>query len=311
MNLKARFAGLFPFATLATMTLVGSVCAQESQILSLRQDGTLTWTNSQTNGYCGFEFTEELPGRWASAPDPYWNLRVTSVVMTATVPMKEIQARALYLRLASSTNPLPRKDMYDVEGKGIPQFVEADYIELAKIARLSRFRSGEGHDYSDDFESCRSMKHYFEPAGAVDWAGVRIHSPVAGTVDRLEQEWAGTQVRIQSREFPAFYFIVFHVKLGKPLTVGESLAAGQVLGTHVGNETTSDIAVGVNTPKGWKLVSYFEVMADALFDRYRLRGLSARSDAIISKEARDNQPLACTGETFQSPGTIANWVPLH
>ncbi len=67
----------------------------------------------------------------------------------------------------------------------------------------------------------------------------------------------------------------------------------------------------MNTPTGWKLVSSFDVMADALFDRYRLRGLSARSDALIGKEARDNRPLARTGETSQSSDTIVNWVTLR
>ena len=54
-------------------------------------------------------------------------------------------------------------DFYDIDAKGIPQFAGVDYIELAKISRISKFRSGIGHDYSDDFEQCRSMKHYYMP----------------------------------------------------------------------------------------------------------------------------------------------------
>lgn len=41
------------------------------------------------------------------------------------------------------------------------KFITTDYIELDKIDRVSKFRSGIGHDYRDDAESCRSMKHYF------------------------------------------------------------------------------------------------------------------------------------------------------
>ena len=44
-------------------------------------------------------------------------------------------------------------DTYDVDANGIPKFVTVDYIELGKIYRISKFRSGEGHYYSDDFES--------------------------------------------------------------------------------------------------------------------------------------------------------------
>jgi hypothetical protein len=45
-------------------------------------------------------------------------------------------------------------DPYDIDTYGIPKFVNVNYIELEKIHRISRFRSSEGHDYSDDFESC-------------------------------------------------------------------------------------------------------------------------------------------------------------
>ena len=49
---------------------------------------------------------------------------------------------------------------YDLS-KGIPQIIDNDWINLDKIAQISKFRSGAGHDYSDDFERNRSMKHYF------------------------------------------------------------------------------------------------------------------------------------------------------
>ena len=76
-------------------------------------------------------------------------------------------------------------------------------------------------------------------------------------------------------------------------------------------QTTSDIAVGVNTPTGWKLISYFEVMTDSLFATYQTRGMSSRTNVVISKEARDGDPLTCIGGTFQGPGTLPNWVTLR
>src|ERR1035441_5603408 len=160
----------------------------------------------------------------------------------------------------SQETRIPSHETYDLNSNGIPRFVKSDYIELGKIERISRFRSGVGHDYSDDFESCRSMKHYFQPSNTVNWASIQIRSPVPGTVSRLDQEQlagSGTQIRIKSRDFPAFYFILFHVQTNSPISVGDSVSAGQLLGTHIGSQTTSDIAVGVNTPTGWKLLSYF------------------------------------------------------
>ena len=202
-------------------------------------------------------------------------------------------------------------DTYDVDTNGIPRFVDTDYIELAKIARISKFRSSAGHDYSDAFESCRSMKHYFQPKNDVDWSSISIFSPVSGTVSRIFEEWAGTQAQIRSAEFPAFYFIIFHINSVHPLNVGDTVDVGQLLGNHIGSQTMSDIAVGVNTPNGWKLISYFNVMTDSLFGGYQGRGLTARSEVIISEAERDADPLTCDGELFQNQGNIESWVTLN
>ncbi len=205
-------------------------------------------------------------------------------------------------------------ETYDVNSNGIPRFVKSDYIELAKVARVSRFRSAAGHDYSDSFESCRSMKHYFQPGNAVDWASVEIRLPVAGTVSRLEPERlarSGIQIRIKASAFPAFYFILFHVRTNGLVSAGDSVSAGELLGTHIGTRSTSDIAVGVATPKGWKLLSYFDVMTDSLFATYQARGIGSRTNVIISKEARDKDPLTCNGGEFAAPGHLLNWVTLR
>ena len=210
-----------------------------------------------------------------------------------------------------STSSSDNDNIYDVDAKGIPRFVTVNYIDLSKIDRISKFRSGEGHDYSDDFESCRSMKHYFVPKDGIDWTTVQVYSPIKGKVIRTIQEWAGTQVQIYSDEYPAFYFAIFHINLVNPLNEGDEISAGQLLGTHIGSETWSDIAVGVTTPDGRKLVSYFDVMTDEVFQAYQARGLSSRSDVIISKEARDADMLNCSGDAFMNTGQIENWVYLN
>lgn len=208
------------------------------------------------------------------------------------------------LRTAASNS------VFDAEAHGIPRFVEADYIDLSRIASISKFRSGEGHDYSDDFESCRSMKHYFKPRADIDWATVRLFSPVTGVIVRIEEERAGTKLDIQVDKFPAFIVSIFHVKLIAALRPGDKVAAGQILGTHIGRQTYSDVAVCVNTPKGRKLVSYFDVMSSRVFQGYRARGLASQDVAIISKESRDADPLSCQGDKFTSRSHGQDWIVL-
>ena len=91
----------------------------------------------------------------------------------------------------------------------------------------------------------------------------------------------------------------------------DEVTEGQILGTHIGKKTMSDIAIGVNTPGGWKLVSYFEVIADVVFQNYIARGVSSRNAVIISKQARDAAPLTCNGEDFVDSGNLVNWVFLN
>jgi hypothetical protein len=156
-------------------------------------------------------------------------------------------------------------DTWDIDKSGIPKFVGTNYIELDKIYRISKFRSSVGHDYSDAFEHCRSMKHYFEPESDVDWATVKIYSPVTGKITRVEEEWAGTKIEIASDDYPAFRFSIFHIKSPVQRNVEETVVAGEQLGTHTGSQTMSDISVIVNDPTHQgRMVSFFNVMTDAL-----------------------------------------------
>jgi hypothetical protein len=204
--------------------------------------------------------------------------------------------------------------LWDIEANGIPQFVSSDHIELAKIDMISKFRSGVGHDYSDDFESCRSMKHYYMPFSNLDWSAVNIFSPVNGAVVSLSTESfpnSGKQVHIRSTDYPAFNFKIFHVNVTEGLSVGDSVTAGQIIGTHISDITYDDIAVSVSTPSGHKLISFFSVMNNSLFQTYISRGAQSREDFIISKVVRDSDSLNCTGETFGTSGTIENWTSLQ
>lgn len=200
---------------------------------------------------------------------------------------------------------------WDVAAQGVPKLATHNYIDLARIDRISKFRSGIGHDYADDFERCRSMKHYFQTPQDASAASVRIYAPFAGTVTRTIQEWAGVQIHITSKDYPAFTAILFHVNPTVSLSDGTQLAAGQRIGTHIGSQTMSDITIAVSEAAGRRFVSWFHAMSDGVFAAYRARGMTSRDQAVISKAARDAAPLTCNGETFASEGTLGNWVALN
>lgn len=203
---------------------------------------------------------------------------------------------------------------YNIDEEGIPKFVKNDFIELSKIERISKFRSGTGHDYSDDFESCRSMKHYFSMdstiAPTTNYVS-SVFSPVNGKITKIDNESGGnggSQIWISSDDYPAMVFKIFHVNKLQSIANGKKVVAGENLGTTNGN----DIAVEVNTGKGYRLISYFDVMTDSLFARYQNRGINSRTALIISKEERDANPVQCDGETFpnQYETFYQDWIFL-
>jgi hypothetical protein len=202
--------------------------------------------------------------------------------------------------------------VYDLDARGVPKFITHDYIDLTKIARISRFRSGIGHDYSDAVERCRSMKHYFQPNAGIDWGTITISAPINGTVTAVRDETTfGTQLQIVPNAQTAFTVILFHVRPTAAIVEGAVVAAGQPIGTHVGTQTMSDVAVRVNTPKGLRFVSYFDALGDTIFQTYVSRGITARSTMIIAAAERDADALQCSGEQFLNAGTLDNWVELR
>jgi len=200
-------------------------------------------------------------------------------------------------------------ETYDVEANGIPKFIESEFIELDKIYDITKFRSGVGPDSSDDFESCRNMRHFYGPKRDIDWTSVEIFAPVAGKIVFLNVEQNGTTIIIQPEAYPAFNVAIFTVNPG-PFTLMETVSAGQKLGNHNTSESTSGIEIGVRTPQGYKLISYFDLLPDELFQPYADRGVIHPNVLIISKDARDADPLTCTDGYIDDPGNIENVVVL-
>lgn len=216
---------------------------------------------------------------------------------------------------------------YDIVTKGIPQFVEKNFTQLNKIEKISKFRSGFGHSYTDGNETCRSMKHYFNPFQRFrDNDIVEIYSPVNGIINSVLNDGHGASIGLKNKEVqikcddqPAFVFILFHCDIisetiasGKKVKAGELLGYGRLYYDDLQQYSTSfDIAVSVNTPAGMKLISYFDVLNDQIFHEYVSRGANSRNDFVISRETRDKSPLQCNGETFLDSGILENWVTLN
>ncbi len=229
---------------------------------------------------------------------------------------------------------LPTTAVFDPENEEIPKFVKHNFIELDKIDKISKFRSGYGHDFSEGTEeSCRSMKHYLWPKGGEpgkyhdsSWMKIKYFAPVNGTIKMVSssENTYGKEARffLESDEYPAFSFRFFHVKLLDHIKPGTKIIAGQQLGTIGDENTHGEIAVQVITQKGITLISFFEVASDDLFNKYKMRGANI-DELIITKQERDANPLQCDTSTedgrfiggdisglYDSAG-LENWVILQ
>jgi hypothetical protein len=213
-----------------------------------------------------------------------------------------------------------------------PKFVLKDYLPLSEIESITKFRSGVGHDYSDQYESNRSMKHYYAPKpqyreGNGTNHDLKLYSPINGTIAEIKPESRilsngqvqGYQVHITPDNYPMFDVILFHVNCLDGISVGVHVAAGQWLGYADMRESyTSDIAVaciygappvynwGGPSDRGFKYLSVFQVMADALFAQYQERGVATRTQPIITKEYRDTHPIT-NWQTYNPD----DWVVLQ
>lgn len=281
----------------------------ELRLLSFTRDRVITWSSTRLNIYVGFQYVGRLGDCFQDAPDPFWNILQTNLVQAVTLP--ESIPSIIFLRLIGSASPLPRHT-YDVDALGLPTLVNQDWVELGKMGTISRFRSAAGGDYSDDFESCRSMQHQFEPSAGIDPAQVAVFAPVSGVVRNVEPNEAGAvTLVIESLQQPAFSFHLGNIFATHTVACGQAVTAGTQVGTFAGGGLTSSISVWVGTPTGRKLVSYFDVMGDNLFQAYQSRGVATRNSLIISTQARDSDPLNCIGDRFEGPGNLPNYVPLQ
>jgi hypothetical protein len=203
--------------------------------------------------------------------------------------------------------------MYDLATLGPPRVLPTNYIDLAKIDSISRFRSTIGHSYSfDDAEPCRSMKHYYKPRRTIDWTTVDVYAPATGTIEGIATDGYGYRIRMRPRDLPLLQIQIFHVAPDPGIVRGMWIEAGNHLGTHASNGTMSDIAMSLGPVQEGTLLSYFETMTDAVFAEYQTRGVASREAAIITKDERDADPVPCVAQQqFTVHGTLPDWLVLN
>lgn len=202
------------------------------------------------------------------------------------------------------------------------KFIQHNFVDLTKIGSISKFRSGEGHDFSNGGETCRSMKHYFTPAftdkdmqtlssqsesqgkrlppAPTTSTAVAIYAPVDGVITDIRSENfpVGKQIYITPDNANGYSIRIFHVYPIEGIKNGSHVSAGQHIG-DISRLSSTDIAVQAGQING-TYVSYFDVMPDSIFASYQALGIKNRSDLIISREYRDAHPLTCNGEEFAS-----------
>jgi hypothetical protein len=249
------------------------------------------------------QYSSSTPGVVSIQPD---GRIVASGVGTATVRASGGgQTAEAVVHVGSAT--------YDLAALGPPRVLDANYIDLSKVERVSRFRSAIGHSYVDGSgETCRSMKHYFQPKLSVDWTAVEVYAPATGTIWTIATDGWGYRVMLRPRDLPALNVAIFHVNPDPGIVKGTWVIAGDRIGRHASSSTMSDIATDFGGKETGTLLSYFQTMTDSVFAQYQARGVPSREAAIITKDERDADPVPCVGEQqFPGQGTLPNWVVLN
>jgi hypothetical protein len=258
--------------------------------------------------------TDSRDWRRLNAPDA----RVTCVKEAKSLLVRALLAGILLIvapPLAGTVLDLDWNAAHDPAAP-LPRFITHHYIALADVESLSKFRSGYGHVFSDEYEAPdRSMKHYIVPLPAYrqgNATSLRVFAPVTGRVVTVRSDDASGienfQIHIVPDGFPAFEVRLFHVNPAAGIAVGVHVVGGQPIGfADMRQAENNDIAVegivlgapaypspmrtaGFFPDRGIRMFSQFDVMTDALFADYQARGIASRDAFIIPRAFRDANP---------------------
>lgn len=204
---------------------------------------------------------------------------------------------------------VPRDLPSPISELSVSPAVSQNFINLDNISRISKYRSGYGHDFSyAEDETCRSMKHYFDikkapeaRKGGVDPRSVTYVAPVDGTITDIRQtknEYGivESQFSIRSNENKNYFFRFFHVAMESKFKNGARVHAGEIIGAIGHPQAHGEIAVEERRGRQTILHSWFDIIDTELSHEYADRGVH-KENIIIKKEVRDANPLTCDFNT--------------
>ncbi|MBI2337562.1 MAG: hypothetical protein HY429_00960 [Candidatus Levybacteria bacterium] len=219
-----------------------------------------------------------------------------------------------------------------------PPTITANFTDLSKIERISRYRSCAGHVTvpQNGSENKRNMKHYFWVKPEFNKAKtVEIYSPYDGFVAdvraepnmNLEGEMWITPMQIFGLVPPlgVWSFSVQHIDIRPDLKLGDKVKAGELIGWLAVSQNRGDsfdIVYGKSgfppkTIDNWTdpfadLDSVFTYMSDAVFAQYQQKGIATKADLIISKAKRDQNlcQYQDEGPYFSNQDESSNWTVL-
>ena len=107
-------------AVLLLLAAALTATAQQPEIVGFVPDGPLTWTNADTNGRFGVEWTMDLNWTWIPFDEDLWDLQPSSTVCETWVPLDDLisvdwsamgetlasKASSHFFRIVSSPNDL-------------------------------------------------------------------------------------------------------------------------------------------------------------------------------------------------------------
>lgn len=219
-----------------------------------------------------------------------------------------------------------------------PPQITANFTDLDKIEKISKYRSCAGHVTvpQDERESRRSMKHYFWVKPEYNKSNtVEIFSPYDGYVSVLRSEPGQNlegEIWIRAKSNLVFLppigvwqFSVQHIDVRKDLKRGSEVKAGELIGYAALSKERGDsfdIVYGKMSiiPKkidNWTapfidLDSVFNQMSDEVFSKFKQKGIASKEDLIISKEKRDQTLCEYQGDGpyFNDQFAENNWTVL-
>ena len=201
------------------------------------------------------------------------------------------------------------------------ELIQANFVNPDDLARISRFRSCCGHDYSTAGEKKRSMKHYLHPDNAVFGPRndeVPIYAPFDGEIQALGEEQhylpcfgehQGQQIHVVSRARPGVYVKMFHTNpVAKGVVrAGDLIGYADVRGCDF--DDPSQVAQNahsfdISLEGAFAIYSPFEFMTQEVADEWIARGIPDIADLIVSRDERDADPCPDFGQAACEPDMI-------